>query len=96
MPLYAVLATWTEEGIRTVKQSPQRSDALQRAVEAAGGRVLSFLHTMGPYDVVATLELPSDEVLNEIMLRSGMQGFVRTETLKGWTGPEYAELVRRI
>jgi uncharacterized protein with GYD domain len=51
---------------------------------------------MGPYDVVATLELPSDEVLNEIMLRSGMQGFVRTETLKGWTGPEYAELVRRI
>jgi len=96
MPYYAVLASWTEEGIRTVQQSPQRSEALQRAVEAAGGRVLSFLHTMGPYDIVATLELPSDMVLNEIMLRSGMQGFVRTVTLKGWTGPEYAELVHRL
>jgi len=96
MPLYAILASWTEEGIRTVKQSPQRSEALQRAVEQAGGRVLSFLHTMGAYDIVATLELPSDEVANTIMLRTGMQGFVRTTTLKGWTGPEYAELVHRL
>ena len=96
MPLYAVLASWTEEGIRTVKQSPHRSEALQRAVEAAGGRVLSFLHTMGTFDIVATLELPSDEVANEIMLRAGMQGFVRTTTLKGWTGPEYADLIQKV
>jgi len=96
MPLYAVLATWTAEGIRTVKQSPQRSDALRKAVEAAGGKVLSFLHTMGAYDIVATLELPSDEVANEIMLRSGMQGFVRTTTLKGWSGAEYAALVQKL
>ncbi|HTW55561.1 MAG TPA: GYD domain-containing protein [Thermoplasmata archaeon] len=96
MPLYAVLASWTEEGIRTVKQSPQRSEALRAAVEAAGGRVISFLHTMGTYDIVATLELPSDEVANTILLRSGLQGFVRTTTLKGWTGDEYAALVHQL
>jgi len=96
MPLYAVLASWTEEGIRTVKQSPQRSEALRAAVEAAGGRVVSFLHTMGTYDIVATLELPSDEVANTILLRSGLQGFVRTTTLKGWTGDEYAALIQKL
>jgi len=96
MPLYAMLATWTEEGIRTVKQAPQRSEALRRAVESAGGRVLSLLHTMGTYDMVATLELPSDEVANELMLRSGMQGFVRTTTLKGWTGAEFSQLVQKL
>jgi uncharacterized protein with GYD domain len=96
MPLYAVLASWTEEGIRTVKQAPKRSDALRSAVEAAGGRVLSLLHTMGVYDLVATVELPSDEVANEILLRAGMQGFVRTTTLKGWSGPEFAQLVGRL
>lgn len=96
MPLYAVLATWTEEGIRTVKQSPQRSEALRAAVDAAGGHVVAFLHTMGSYDVVAILELPSDEVANTLLLRAGLQGFVRTTTLKGWSGAEYAELVRKL
>lgn len=96
MPFYAVLASWTEEGIRTVKQSPQRSEALRSAVEAAGGRVVSFLHTMGGYDIVATLELPSDEVANQILLRAGLQGFVRTTTLKGWSGAEYASLVQKL
>jgi uncharacterized protein with GYD domain len=96
MPLYAVLATWTEEGIRTVKQAPQRSEALRRAVEAAGGRVLSLLHTMGTYDLVATLELPSDEAANELMLRAGMQGFVRTTTLKGWSAADFAQLAQKL
>ncbi|MGB6501243.1 MAG: GYD domain-containing protein [Thermoplasmata archaeon] len=96
MPFYAILANWTEQGIRTVKQAPQRSDGLRKAVEAAGGRVLSLLYTMGGYDLVVCVELPSDEVANELMLRSGMQGFVRTTTLKGWSAAEFAQLSQKL
>lgn len=96
MPHYVILGNWTEEGIRQVKQGPQREEAFRKAVEAAGGKVLVDLHTMGAHDFVTVVELPSDEVLNLLALRTGQQGFVRTITLKGWTGPEFAQLVQKI
>ena len=96
MPSYVVLVNWTVEGIKAVKKSPERAESFRKAVEQAGGRVLSFLHTMGAYDMVVALELPSDEVANQLALRTGMQGFVRTTTLKGWSSSEFAELVRKL
>jgi uncharacterized protein with GYD domain len=96
MPTYVVLVNWTAEGIKTVKQSPERAESFRKAVDKAGGKVLSWLHTMGTYDMVVALELPSDEVANQLALRTGMLGFVRTTTLKGWTTSEFAELVRKL
>jgi uncharacterized protein with GYD domain len=96
MPSYVVLVNWTAEGIRAVKQSPERTEAFRKSVEKAGGKVLSLLHTMGAYDLVAMMELPSDEVANQLALRAGMQGFVRTTTLKGWTTSEFGQLVQKL
>lgn len=96
MALYAVLVTWTEQGIRNVKKAPQRAEQFRSAAEAAGGRVLSFLHTMGAYDAVAAVELPSDEVANSILLRIGAEGFARTTTLKGWSTAEFSKLAEKL
>ena len=96
MPHYVILASWTEEGIRNVKNAPKRAEAFRKAVDAAGGKVLLELHTMGPHDLVTALELPSDEAMNLLALRFGSQGFVRTTTLKGWTPTEFAQLVQNI
>lgn len=96
MALYAVLVNWTEEGIRSVKKVPQRTEQFRAAVEAAGGKVVSFLHTMGAFDAVASVELPTDEVANELLLRWGAQGFARTTTLKGWSTAEFTKLAERL
>jgi uncharacterized protein with GYD domain len=60
------------------------------------GKVLSYLNTMGAYDVVIAVELPSDEVANQLALRAGMQGFVGTTTLKGWSAAEFAQPVKTL
>jgi len=96
MPLYAVLGNWTEKGIQAVKQAPLRGESVRKAVEAAGGKVHAFLNTMGTFDIVAVFELPSDEVANQVLLRAGMLGFVRTTTLKGWSPADFAQLVQRL
>jgi uncharacterized protein with GYD domain len=96
MAHYAILGNWTEEGIRNVKNGPQREEAFRKAVESAGGKVIVALHTMGAYDMVSIVELPSDEAVNLLALRNGQQGFVRTTTLKGWTGAEFAQLVQKL
>lgn len=96
MPSYVYLVNWTTEGIKAVKKAPERRDAFRKAVEEAGGKVLLYLHTMGTYDAVSAVELPSDEVANLIALRSGMLGFVRTTTLKGWSAAEFNELAKKL
>ena len=96
MPHYVSLVNWTDQGIRTVKDSLKRSEAFRKGVEAAGGKVVALLYTMGQHDIVGITELPSDEAGNELALRLGMQGNVRTVTLKGWTESEMAKLIQKL
>jgi len=96
MPTYVVLANWTDQGIRTVKESPRRLAATRKAIEAAGGKILGFYLTMGKYDEVLIVEGPSDEVAATLALSSGSEGNVRTETLKAFTEAEYRRIIAKI
>ena len=96
MPTYVVLANWTDQGIRTVKESPQRLDATKKAIEAAGGKLIGFYLTMGKYDEVLIVEGPSDAVAATMALSSGSQGNIRTETLKAFPEDEYRKIIANI
>ena len=96
MPTYVVLVNWTDQGIRTVKESPRRLDATRKAIEAAGGKLLGFYLTMGRYDEVLIVEGPSDEVAATMALSAGSEGNVRTETLKAFREAEYRGIIAKI
>ena len=96
MPTYVVLVNWTDQGIRTVKESPQRLDATRKAIEAAGGKMLGFYLTMGRYDEVLIVEGPSDAVAATLALSAGSEGNVRTETLKAFPEAEYRSIIAKI
>ena len=96
MPTYIVLTNWTDQGIRTVKESPKRLDATKKAIEAAGGKVLGYYLTMGKYDSVLIVESPSDEVAATVALSAGSEGSIRTETLKAFNEGEYRKIIANI
>lgn len=96
MPHYVFLVQLTDQGIHSIKESPKRADDFERAVTAAGGKVMASLHTMGIYDAVVIAELPSDEVANRLALGVGLTGAARTITLKGWTPTEFRQLVEKL
>ncbi|MCX6637156.1 MAG: GYD domain-containing protein [Acidobacteria bacterium] len=96
MPTYVVLYKWTEQGIKNVKDSPARAQASIKTTEAAGGKVLGLWYTMGKYDMVAVVEVPSEELATAGLLAQAGQGFVRTTTLKAHTPAEFAEIVKLI
>ena len=96
MPTYLVLVSWTDQGIRAVKESPRRLDASKKAIEAAGGKMLGFYLTMGRYDEVLIVESPSDEVAATLALSAGSEGNVRTETLKAFPETEYRNIIAKI
>ena len=96
MPTYVVLANWTDQGIRKIKESPRRLDSAKKAIEAAGGKMIGFYLTMGKYDEVLIIECPSDEIAATMGLSTGSQGNIRTETLKAFSEAEYRNIIAKI
>ncbi len=42
MSTYIMLANWTDQGARNIKDSPRRLDAAKKALEDVGGEFKSF------------------------------------------------------
>ena len=93
MPTYIVLGTFTDQGIRTVREGPQRQQATRERAERLGGRLLSAHVTQGHYDLVLMVEFPDEPSAAAFLLETGEQGNLRTETLRAFT-PEEMEQVR--
>lgn len=96
MPTYQVLAKWTEQGIAELKDSPDRLVAARDAIEAAGGKLVSFYMTMGEYDLAAIVEAPDDEVLASVLLRIARGGAIRTTTLRAFDEDEYRSIIEML
>lgn len=84
MPTYIALFSWTEQGIRNVKDTTKRAAKFSDAVKKAGGKVKDVYWTMGRYDGVIIFEAPDDETATAIMVGGCAQGNVRTETLRAF------------
>jgi uncharacterized protein with GYD domain len=96
MPTYISLISWTDQGIRNVKDAPRRLDDFKKAVEAAGGKVNGFYSTMGKYDAVSIFDLPSDEAAATIALSTGSRGNVRTETMKAFPEDQFRNIIAKV
>ncbi len=93
MPRYISLMKYTPQGSANIKDSPDRLKAAHAAIEAAGGKMLSYHLTMGQYDGVAITELPNDETAATVLLAIGAQGNISTETMRAFTEEELTGIV---
>jgi uncharacterized protein with GYD domain len=96
MTTYVMLANWTEQGILKAKDSPRRLDAAKIALKDMSDEIKSFYLTMGDYDMVVILEAPDDAVAARFSLQLGMQGNVRTRTLKAFPEAAYREIINSL
>jgi uncharacterized protein with GYD domain len=96
MPTYIGLFKLTDQGIKEIKEAPQRIAEGIKAWEKMGGKVHGFYTVMGEYDYVAIGEAPSDEAQLAFALAMGSRGFVRTTTLKAFTQEEFAKIVKKL
>jgi len=96
MPTYITLMKLTDQGIKNIKDAPQRIEEGIKAMEAMGGKLIGFWTVMGEYDYIAVAEGTSDEVAMTFNLGLGVGGNVRTTTLKAFTREEFAEMVKNL
>jgi uncharacterized protein with GYD domain len=93
MATYIVLANWTEQGVKTYPETTARAAAAGEAIERAGGKLTATWWTMGPYDFVGVMELPSDEAATALALRLGAQGNIRTTTMRAFSAAEMNAII---
>jgi uncharacterized protein with GYD domain len=96
MPTYITLYKFTDQGIKSVKEIPQRIEDAIKNFGAMGGKVIGVYAVMGEYDIVAISEAPSDEIAMTFALALGSQGNVRTTTLKAFTTGEFAKMIQKL
>jgi|SRR3990172_5095113 len=96
MPTYVSLLNWTDQGIRTLKETTKRAKAFHNMAEKMKVKVREIHWTMGRYDVVVVLEAPDDEAVSRLMLGLGSLGNVKSETLRAFSALEMAKIVEGI
>lgn len=96
MPIYVGLFKWTRQGIMNVKDAPARAEAILKAVEAAGVKVIGLWYTDGEYDMVAVAEWENEEAVTAFLEARAAQGLVRITALMARTPAEFAEIVELV
>ena len=96
MPTYVVLMNWTDQGVRTVKDTVQRREQADALAEKHGARIEQVYWTVGPYDIVAILDAPDDESVTAVMLELSSGGNLRTTTLRAYDREEISGILQRL
>lgn len=96
MPTYISLMKLTDEGVRNIKEAPQRVANAIKTLEAMGGKLIGMYSVMGEYDYVGIAEVPNDEAAMAFLLGLGALGTVRTTTLKAFNMQEFAAILGKL
>ena len=96
MAMYVSLVQFTDQGIRNIKDTVNRSKAAMTEAEKMAMKIVQPLWTMGAYDVVVLLEAPDDESMSAFTLKIGSMGSVKTHTMRAFTKDEMEGILAKI
>jgi len=95
MSTFISLINFTDQGIRNIKESPNRAGAFKEVAEKLGVTVKDMYWTMGNYDLVIVLD-GADEAVTTAILSAGALGNVRSQTLRAYTAEETNRIIGNI
>jgi uncharacterized protein with GYD domain len=81
MQMYIMLSMLTPEGVRTVKNNPQRIREVSKELEQLGVTVKAQWATLGQFDFISVVEAPDTPTMARVSLELGSRGTARYETL---------------
>ena len=92
MPTFITLAKFTDQGIKNVKDSPERLQAFKSMAEKQGVKVKDAYYTVGAHDIVVITE-GTGEAVTAVLLKVGSLGNVRSETMRGFSADEFKKIL---
>lgn len=96
MPTFMLLANYTEQGYKNIKDSPSRLDKAKQDLETMGCKVRRVFLGSGSYEIIMILDAPDGSVVERFILKLNAQGNVRAQQIRAWPEEEYREIVGRL
>ena len=96
MANYIILGKFTEQGIRTVKDTVTRADNVRKLARDFGVTVKDIYWTIGEYDVCTFAESSDDNAATAFALAIGQQGNVRTQMMRALTADEMRGVLKKV
>ena len=96
MATYCILGSFTEQGVRNAKESPNRAEAFKETARKSGATVKDLYWAQGQYDVVIILEAPDDLAVTSLALSVGAQGNIRTQTLRLFSAADMKSILGKM
>lgn len=96
MPTFITLVRWTDQGIRNVKQTVERAEAVKALAQKVGITVKDIYWTLGQYDVVTIVEAPDAEAVSAFLLSAASLGNVHTQTLQAFSAEEMRRIIAKM
>jgi uncharacterized protein with GYD domain len=94
MARYVTLYQFTDQGIRSVKDSPARLKAALKRGEGMGMKILAAYYTEGPYDLVVVSEASDEKTATAFAIAIAAQGNVRSTTMRAHTADEFEAVLK--
>ena len=96
MLTYIVLASFTDQGIRGIKDSTNRADAAKEAAGRYGVSMKDIYWTQGQYDLVTLCEAKDEASIAAFGLALSSQGNVRFQTLRAFNRDEMNGILAKL
>jgi uncharacterized protein with GYD domain len=96
MATYVSLLQFTDQGIRSVKDTTKRAVAATAEAEKIGAKITQALWTMGAYDLVLLIDAPDDETISALSLKLASLGNVKSQTMRAFRSEEMESVLAKI
>ncbi len=93
---YVGLVSFTDKGIRDIKDTTKRAAAAKEAGRKLGVNMREVLWTMGEVDLVCILEAEDEQSLAAFNLALAMQGNVRSHSMRAYTAAEMDKVLGKL
>jgi uncharacterized protein with GYD domain len=96
MLTFISLCTFTDQGMRTIKDSTKRADMVMEAASKFGSKMTHLYWTQGQYDLIATIEAPDEESAAAFGLAIASGGNIRMQTLRAFNKNEMNTILAKM
>ena len=96
MASFIVLAKFTDQGIKNVKETIGRAEAFKELAKKSGVTVKDLYWTLGQHDIVAVCEAPDDEAATVLALSVASRGNVTSQTMRAFSFPEMSKILGKL
>ncbi len=96
MATYMFLGSFTDQGLRAVKDTTQRAEDVRVLAKQMGVTVKDIYWTLGQYDVVVIIDAPDETAAIALSLSVSALGNVRYQTIRAFSATEADKVLGRM